>query len=240
MNKGCSGYATHPWVNSAELFIQSVKERSIMKNEYNKEKRIAIITLSVLAISLVGGLFWYLGTLGKNQRPVVQTESQTEQESTVTISEIKPENAVEPITSASETTWGVETASGLESIPEPESTPELNLMPELEGSMTAGTVMGDVQTKPSTGKPKTPEGATPPAEPPKDMPVSSVPVENPDADGQCQPEHTPQPEAEQPQVGEKQNGQIYVPGFGWIEDHGGGSEVHEAPNAGTGKPVGEM
>ena len=82
--------------------------------------------------------------------------------------------------------------------------------------------------------------ATPPTEPPTDAPESSVPVENPDASGQCQPEHTPQPEPEQPQAGAKQDGKIYVPGFGWVEDKGGGSEVHEAPNAGTGKPIGEM
>ena len=64
-----------------------------------------------------------------------------------------------------------------------------------------------------------------------------------------QPTVTPQPEEpvteepkepEQPQAGAKQDGKIYVPGFGWVEDKGGGSEVHEAPNAGTGKPIGEM
>lgn len=195
-----------------------------MKNEYNKKKRIAIITLSALAVCLAGGLFWYMGTLGNTQPPVVQTESQTEPEQTVTVPEIKPESTQEPSTTAPETT------------PEPETTSQ----PETESSSPAGTVTGDVQAKPSEGKPKSPAEATPPAEPPKDTDESSVPVENPDAGGQCQPEHTPEPEPDQPQGGEKQNGKIYVPGFGWIEDEGGGSNVHEAPNAGTGEPVGEM
>lgn len=195
-----------------------------MKNEYNKKKRIAIITLSALAVCLAGGLFWYMGTLGNTQPPTVQTESQTEPEQTVTVPEIKPESTQEPSTTAPETT------------PEPETTSQ----PETESSSPAGTVTGDVQAKPSEGKPKSPAEATPPAEPPKDTAESSVPVENPDAGGQCQPEHTPEPEPDQPQGGEKQNGKIYVPGFGWIEDEGGGSNVHEAPNAGTGEPVGEM
>lgn len=195
-----------------------------MKNEYNKKKRIAIITLSALAVCLAGGLFWYMGTLGNTQPPVVQAESQTEPEQTVTVPEIKPESTQEPSTTAPETT------------PEPETTSQ----PETESSSPAETVTGDVQAKPSEGKPKSPAEATPPAEPPKDTSESSVPVENPDAGGQCQPEHTPEPEPDQPQGGEKQNGKIYVPGFGWIEDEGGGSNVHEAPNAGTGEPVGEM
>lgn len=195
-----------------------------MKNEYNKKKRIAIITLSALAVCLVGGLFWYMGTLGNTQPPVVQTESQTEPEQTVTVPEIKPESTQEPSATVPETT------------PEPETTSQ----PETESSSPVGTVTGDVQAKPSEGKPKSPAEATPPAEPPKDTAESSIPVENPDAGGQCQPEHTPEPEPDQPQGGEKQNGKIYVPGFGWIEDEGGGSNVHEAPNAGTGEPVGEM
>lgn len=196
-----------------------------MKNEYNKKKRIAIITLSALAVCLAGGLFWYMGTLGNTQPPVVQTESQTEPEQTVTVPEIKPESTQEPSTTAPETT------------PEPETTSQ----PETESSSPAGTVTGDVQAKPSEGKPKSPAEATPPAEPPKDTAESSVPVENPDAGGQCQPESVPQPEPDQPHGGEtRSDGAVYVPGFGWIEDSGEENQTIIAPNAGTGEPVGEM
>lgn len=196
-----------------------------MKNEYNKKKRIAIITLSALAVCLAGGLFWYMGTLGNTQPPVVQTESQTEPEQTVTVPEIKPESTQEPSATVPETTL------------EPETTSQ----PETESSSPAGTVTGDVQAKPSEGKPKSPAEATPPAEPPKDTAESSVPVENPDAGGQCQPEHTPEPKPDQPQGGEtRSDGAVYVPGFGWIEDSGEENQTIIAPNAGTGEPVGEM
>lgn len=32
----------------------------------------------------------------------------------------------------------------------------------------------------------------------------------------------PEPPADEPQAGDTQNGQIYIPGFGWTENHGGG------------------
>ena len=195
-----------------------------MKNEYNKKKRIAITALSVVAICLAGGLFWYMGTLGNTQPPAAQTESQSEPEPTVTVPEIKPESTTEPNTFSVETT------------PEPETTSK----PEPESSTAAGAVTGDVQTKPSEGKPKSPTEATPPAEPPKDTTESNIPVENPDESGQCQPEHTPQPDADQPQGGEtRSDGAVYVPGFGWVPYEGENS-TETAPNAGTGKPVGEM
>ena len=200
-----------------------------MKNDYNKKKRITIIALSAVAVCLAGGLFWYMGTLGNTQQPVAQTESQPETEPVVTVPELKLESVTEPSTTEP-------SATESETTSEPKSTVET----EPENSVHTGAATGEVQKKPSESKPKTPAEATPPAEPPKDETVSSAPVENPDAGGQCQPEHTPQPEPNQPQGGEKQNGKIYVPGFGWIEDEGGGSDVHEAPNAGTGEPVGEM
>lgn len=200
-----------------------------MKNDYNKKKRITIIALSAVAVCLAGGLFWYMGTLGVTQPSVAQTESQPETEPVVIVPEIKPESVTEPRTIEP-------SATESETTSEPKSTVET----EPENSVHMGAATGEVQQKPSEGKPKSPAEATPPAEQPKDEAASSAPVENPDADGQCQPEHTPQPEPDQPQGGEKQNGKIYVPGFGWIEDEGGGSDVHEAPNAGTGEPVGEM
>lgn len=215
------------WVNRAELFIQSMKVRSTMKNEYNKKKRITIIALSALAVCLAAGLFWYMGTLGNTQPPAAQTESQPEPEPSVTVPEIKPESTKQP-TVAEQGTTKPDT-----------SEPETTSAPKTGNSQT-GTVTGDVQAKPSEGKPKSPAEATPPAEPPKESAESSAPVENPDASGQCQPEHTSQPEPEQPQGGEtRSDGAVYVPGFGWVPYEGENS-TETAPNAGTGKPVGEM
>ena len=97
--------------------------------------------------------------------------------------------------------------------------------PSQETAAPAGSET-PAQSKPSDGKPKSPTEATPPSDPPAETNQGSGNSSN--------------STQEQPQGGEKQDGKIYVPGFGWIEDEGGGSDVHEAPNAGTGEPVGDM
>ena len=184
-----------------------------MNKDYNKKKKATIIALSLAAICLAGGLFYYMGTLDNSEPPASQTESQPSSEVTVTVPELKPEGTVST-DSTTGNTGGTESTEGTPS------------------------VTGEVQEKPSADKPKSPSEATPPTETPAE--TDETPVVNPDTSGTCQPEHTPQPDTNQPQSGDKQDGKIYVPGFGWIEDQGGGSNVHEAPNAGTGESVGEM
>ena len=185
-----------------------------MKNEYNMKKRITITVLSVTAVCLAGGLFWYMGTLGNTQPPAVQTESQPEP--TVTVPEIAPESMGEAGT-VEETIHETESTTA----PETSVAPEIAAESKPESTSVAPTVIQDVKTKPSAGKTKTPDEATPPAEPPKEESNSAAPVENPDSNGQCQPEHTPQPEAGQPQGGEtNSNGAVYVPGFGYVENSG--------------------
>lgn len=184
-----------------------------MNQEYNKKKKVTIIALSLAAICLAGGLFYYMGTLDNAKPPVSQTESQPSSEVQVIVPEIKPEGTVS-------------TDSPTSSTDEPEAT---------EGTPT---VTDDVQEKPSADKPKSPTEATPPTEAPAE--TDKAPVENPDTSGTCQPEHTPQPDTNQPQGGDtNSSGAVYVPGFGWIENEGENSNG-TAPNAGTGEPVGEM
>lgn len=184
-----------------------------MNKEYNKKKKVTIIALSLAAICLAGGLFYYMGTLDNAKPPVSQTESQPSSEVQVIVPEIKPEGTVS-------------TDSPTSSTDEPEAT---------EGTPT---VTDDVQEKPSADKPKSPTEATPPTEAPAE--TDKAPVENPDTSGTCQPEHTPQPDTNQAQGGEKQDGKIYVPGFGWVEDSGEENTTTVAPNAGTGDPIGDM
>lgn len=184
-----------------------------MNKEYNKKKKITIIVLSLAAICLAGGLFYYMGTLNNIESPVSQTESQPDTKTEVNVPEIKTEDTTSSnsIADSSDVT---------------------------EATNGTPSVTGDVQEKPSADKPKSPSEATPPTKAPTE--ADKAPVENPDTSGTCQPENTPQPDTNQPQSGDKQDGKIYVPGFGWIEDEGGGSNVHEAPNAGTGEAVGDM
>lgn len=84
-------------------------------------------------------------------------------------------------------------------------------------SGTEQTIQGDVskpeytenQLKDPTQKPNGEKVTEPPAA------VDHDTVE--------QPKETPKND-DQPQGGETQDGKIYVPGFGWIDDHGGGGQ----------------
>ena len=184
-----------------------------MNQEYNKKKKVTIIALSLAAFCLAGGLFYYMGTLDNSKPPASQTESQPSSEVTVTVPEIKPEGTV-----STDSTTG---SSG-----------------DTESTEGTPSVTSDVQEKPSADKPKSPSEATPPTEAPAE--TDKAPVENPDTSGTCQPEHTAQPDTNQPQGGEtNSSGAVYVPGFGWVENEGENSNG-TAPNAGTGDPIGDM
>ena len=185
-----------------------------MNKEYNKKKKITIIALSLAAICLAGGLFYYMGTLDNAEPPVSQTESQPDTKAEVIVPEIKPEST----TSANSITDSSDTTEATDGTP---------------------SVTGDVQEKPSANKPKSPSETTQPTEAP--METDKAPVENPDTSGTCQPEHTTQSDTNQPQSGDKNSsGAIYVPGFGWVEDSGEENTTTVAPNAGTGEKVGDM
>ena len=197
-----------------------------MNKDYNKKKKATIITLSLAAVCLAGGLFYYMGTLGNTVPPVSEAESEPPVQTEVVVPEIEAETPA-----STESSKPVETSKPVES----------GQTSEAEESTTAGSqTQTGAKEKPSDGKPKSPTEATPPAEPPKET-ESSAPVENPDESGTCQPEHTPQQETNQPQGGEtRSDGAVYVPGFGWIEDSGEENTTTVAPNAGTGDPVGDM
>ena len=84
-------------------------------------------------------------------------------------------------------------------------------------SGTEQTIQGDV------GKPKySEEQLRDETQTPNGIPVTTPPpvVEH---DKVEQPVEPPKEDG-QPQGGDTKNGQIYVPGFGWIEDHGGGGQ----------------
>lgn len=185
-----------------------------MNKEYNKKKKITIIVLSLAAICLAGGLFYYMGTLNNIESPVSQTESQPDTKAEVNVPEIKTEDTTSSnsITDSSDVT---------------------------EATNGTPSVTGDVQEKLSADKPKSPSEATPPTKAPTE--ADKAPVENPDNSGTCQPENTPQPDTNQPKSGDKNSsGAIYVPGFGWVEDSGEENTTTVAPNAGTGEKVGDM
>lgn len=191
-----------------------------MNKEFNRKKHLAIILLALVAVCLAAGLFRYVGTMGKKELPSLAENENREPETTAAIQMILAETEVpkapEPVT-------GLETSGEeRETRPEPETPPEPDEAPGETGSAQqeepeSGT--GSPQ-KPSGDRPRSPAEATPPAEPPS-APESAALPENPDGNGECHPEHTPQPDQNQPQGGETNGaGAVYIPGFGYIENSG--------------------
>lgn len=183
-----------------------------MKKDYRTKKKAAIAALSIVAVCLAGALFYYIGTMG-GQPQETPVESKPPVESQVVVPEIKPEATPKTTPTESNTSEAA-----------PSDTPSDT------SQETAAPVVTETpaQSKPSDGKPKSPTEAAPPSDPPAETKQGSGNSSNSTK------------EQNQSQGGEKKDGKIYVPGFGEIEDEGGGSDVHEAPNAGTGEPVGDM
>lgn len=89
---------------------------------------------------------------------------------------------------------------------------------------------------------------TKPTEPPQE--VKTDPSKTPDGekvetvtpvehDKVTKPESTPAPDT--PKAGDKKDGKIYVPGFGWIEDNGGGGSGTTAEDMyENGNKIGDM
>lgn len=181
-----------------------------MKKDYSTKKKAAIAALSIVAVCLAGGLFYYTSTMG-GQPQETPVESTAPVETQVIVPEIKPE-----------ATPKVEQAES--------STSEAGASePSKETTAPASSNTQDTtQSKPSDGKPKSPKEAVPPSSPPAETNQGSG------SNSESTQKQT------QPQAGEKRSdGKVYFPGFGWVEDEGENSQG-TAPNAGTGEPVGDM
>lgn len=188
-----------------------------MKN-YNKKKVLTISVLAVAAVLLAGGLWVYVDSMGNSEPASIVGNDTTQEPDGSEAPDIKI-----PINSEQNTQTGKTDSAGSGATPSAESTPSVT------GSGSSG------QTKTSDDKPKTPAEATPPPTPETDHEPSSS-----TAPSSSTP--TPaKPETSIPQSGDKKDGKIYVPGFGWVEDEGGGVEVDDTDNgAHNGNKVGDM
>ncbi len=99
---------------------------------------------------------------------------------------------------------------------------------------TSQTIQGDVK------KPKEPskEKLTDPTKKP-DGEKLEEPPENVDHDKVKKPEEAPK-KKDEPQGGDKKNGKIYVPGFGWIDDIGEGEGSKADDMYENGNKIGNM
>lgn len=181
-----------------------------MKKEYTTKKKAVIAALSLVAVCLAGGLFYYIGTMG-GQPQVTPVESTAPVETQVVVPEIKPEATPETDSGTSE---AVPSEPPAEPLQEP-------------SAPASSDTQDTTQSKPSDGKPKSPTEATPPSKPPAETNQGS---ENSSNSKQEQPQGGEK----------RSDGAVYVPGFGWVEDSGEENETIIAPDAGTGEPVGDM
>lgn len=112
--------------------------------------------------------------------------------------------------------------------------PDITLPPEKESSQSteakppvdsrpAQTDQPEQSIQPEVKKPEAPseEALHDPTTKPDGTKVDTPP-EPVEHEAVEQPEELP-PEPNEPQGGDTENGKIYIPGFGWVEDHGGGS-----------------
>lgn len=183
---------------------------------YNTKKKITIAVLSLAVVLLAGGLLVYMSTMGGDEPIAVIAENVDEQDNDVNVGDIGGTQKKQ------------DTDPGAQDV-----TVKVNTPADSDG--TSG------QSKTSDDKPKTPEEATPPATP---EPAHEEEHENTGTDDpNVQPSSTPvsaQAETNTPKSGDKQDGKIYIPGFGWVEDNGGGVEVEEADFELSGELVGDM
>lgn len=196
-----------------------------MKN-YIKKKRITIMALVFVAVILVGGLWLYVDSMGDSDPDVVIDDNSTENADIPNVTEIKVTESTEQSTPANESEV-VETEA---TEAETKAAGAISSVNNTNSTNSGSSSVTGGQSKTSDDKPKTPAEATPPADPPpaaQDNPDPSDPIP-------AVPDTTPK-------SGDTNNkGEIYVPGFGWIPNEGGGIEYEEAPNAGTGDILGDM
>ena len=192
--------------------------------KYNTKKNVIITLLSVTAIALVVGLFYYIGTM-KSEQPVTETPPIEVVDSDVNVGKIEvpseptiePQDDTEPTLTDSEETEPTDKQDG-----EEENT-DLNT--------STDPTQPTNQEKPSDGKPKTKDEATPPTD--TDPPVV-------DDNGEEEKVYEPDKATDNaPKDGDiNANGDIYIEGFGWVQSSGEENKTIDAPNAGTGDLIG--
>ncbi len=158
-----------------------------MKKEYEVRKKLAIVILTLLAVCMAGGLFWYMRRASLLQEPDISRVQELTAEIRIT---------VPPIVTAKEE---------MQEKPEEQSEDE-------PGTEDAVEQQGDIW-------PLTKEEAAEPGEQPQL--VDETMVTDPNQEPQYIPDTTGQEPLVEPVGGTvNDDGQIYVPGFGYVPDPG--------------------
>lgn len=198
-----------------------------MKKEYEKKKKLAVVILAAVAVCLGGGLWLYLAKAGTPAQPDTEARQEMKGQPEVTVPEIGiPEQTAVP----------EETA-----VPDEKENSGEEVEPVQGGE--PGTVGGQAdreQTDADSEPPRTREDAQPPAEKPE--PMDGDAAEGPEQPPQYEPEITePEQKPEEPSGGDTNgSGQVYVPGFGYVEQPGAAQGESAGSNGDWDKQIGDM
>lgn len=192
-----------------------------MKKEYDKKKKLVILVLVVVAVCLAGGLCFYLMKIGTPTEPEKEPVQQATEQMEVTVPEID-------ITKESESLEGTKSEAAENSGQETEQ-------PETVDIHTGSEQGGD-----DSGKSQTKEDAQPPAEKPEVKDTDAT--ENPGQPPQYEPEVTePEQKPEEPAGGStNDSGQVYVPGFGYVDQPGAPQGESAGSDGDWNKQIGDM
>lgn len=210
-----------------------------MKKDYSTKKKMTIAALSIVAVCLARGLFYYTGTMG-GQAQEIPAESTAPVETQVVVPEINTG------TTAKDTKDDDESVIVSPSKKIEEEQPDVKN--EISAAPSANETQSQKNKKPSDGKPKSPKDVTPPAESPDEAttltesPIekeTSVLAENTDKSGQSSKEKTSQADTKQ-DSGTSSSNSVYVPGFGNIEPSGSVEGSTSYTGGDWDKQIGEM
>lgn len=208
-----------------------------MKKEYEKNKKLVILMLSVIAVCLAGGLFWYLARVGAPQEMATELVQENPEQPEVTVKEITiPEKTtVMEETEAEESGRQEAGNKEAESKTEAEQAEKLEVVgedPRVQNIQTGSSVEED-------GLPLTKEEAQPPEEP--QVPDKET-LTDPEAQPQYDPEITvPETKPQEPAGGStNESGQIYVPGFGYMDAPQAPVSIPAGSDGDWDKQIGEM
>ena len=197
-----------------------------MKKEYDKKKKLVILILAVVAVCLAGGLCFYLVKIGTPEEPEKEPVQQVTEQMEVTVPEID-------ITKESDALGENETDETEDSGQETE---------QLESSEqeTVDIHTGSEQGGDDSGKSQTKEDAQPPAEKPEVKDTDAA--ENPEQPPQYEPEVTkPEQKPEEPAGGStNDSGQVFVPGYGYVDQPGAPQGESAGSDGDWNKQIGDM
>ena len=181
------------------------------------QKRLLVSGLAVLCVVLVVAGFSFVGGSGEKDKTNI---TENDKSNNVTVDNIK----------ADDKSWV--------SVPDIAKTPTSGTE-----SLASSNVVLDINKQQDVKVPIT-EPQKKPSEPEKPVVKDEKATKNPDKPPVYDKDQTTvEPESSEPKSGDKKDGKVYIPGFGWVKDEGGGGKGVKVGNEGdklTGNKVGQM